>query len=827
MRWRIECRPDFTTLARLAMGVTLALGMLAVVSPARTDGPANDNDAPAKAKADAPRKEAPKPPAVKLGLSINDPRALQGYTLLASLQSTKTYLIDMQGKVVRTWDSKHTPGASAYLLENGHLFRTASLGGETMAFGGGPGAGGKIEEFTWDGQLAWDFKFYNPKQLPHHDAIKMPNGNVLMIVWDKKTTQEALAAGRRPELVGDTHMCPDSLVEIKPTGKTTGEVVWEWHLWDHLVQDFDPTKANYGNVAAHPELVNVNYGEDEIAAVLAKKGGADKLKSIGYVGANTAAGRPQRANPDWTHFNCVTYNADLDQVMVSVHAFSEFWIIDHGTTTAEAASHKGGRQGKGGDLLYRWGNPRAYHAGKKEDQRLFAQHNAHWIPPGLPGEGHVLVFNNGRGRPGGDTSSVDELILPVDPSGHYTSKPGAAYGPDGPAWSYAAPKKSDFYSSFISGAQRLPNGNTLICSGANGIIFEVTPEKEIVWKYINPVKVNGPGPGGFGPPQPGQIMPGFVQDMLKLTADQKKQMDALQKHVDGQLDKLLTSEQKKLRKEGPRVMFFPPGAALPKAGEILAAADQDRLKLTAPQKQQLADLQKDVDKQLATILKEDQRKQLKDMEKNFAFGPGGPGGPGGPVQFPAPSQPGQLVSAFAQDQLKLTAEQKKQLAAFQKDVDGQLDKLLTEEQKKQFKDPEAGGSTPAGQIMALAVQTRLKLTADQRKSLQKLQKEADGTLAKVLTDEQKKELKQLAANRGRGPGGPPGGAVRFGPGGGPPGGGPPGGPGGFGPPGGTSIFRAYRYAASYSGFVGKDLAPGKTIEEIQAKDEKKTASAKK
>src|SRR5207244_3463212 len=152
---------------------------------------------------------------------------------------------------------------------------------------------------------------------------------------------------------------------------------------------FDKTKPNYGNVAEHPELVNINYGEDALAPIMATKDGADKLKAIGYVGANTGPRQP-RVNSDWTHCNCVAYNQDLDQVVVSVHGFSEFWIIDHSTTTAGAASHSGGRSGKGGDLLYRWGNPRAYRSGTAADQRLFAQHNAHWIPRGLPGEGHLL-----------------------------------------------------------------------------------------------------------------------------------------------------------------------------------------------------------------------------------------------------------------------------------------------------------------------------------------------------------------------------------------------------------------------------------------------------
>src|SRR5438874_2056903 len=134
-----------------------------------------------------------------------------------------------------------------------------TLGFAIFAIGLSTGPAGAVQEFTWEGEHIWDFRFANRTQLPHHDITRLPNGNILMIVWDKKTAREALAAGRRPEMVGDSHLLPDSLIEIKPTGKTTGQVVWEWHLWDHLVQDFDQTKANYGKVAEHPELVNINY----------------------------------------------------------------------------------------------------------------------------------------------------------------------------------------------------------------------------------------------------------------------------------------------------------------------------------------------------------------------------------------------------------------------------------------------------------------------------------------------------------------------------------------------------------------------------------------
>src|SRR5262249_15514728 len=154
---------------------------------------------------------------------------------------------------------------------------------------------------------------------------------------------------------------------------------------------------------------------------------------------------PARGNPailpDWTHINAVAYNAELDQILLTVRAFSEFWIIDHSTTSAEARGHQGGRSGMGGDLLYRWGNPQAYRAGTERDQQLFSPHGAHWIPQGCPGAGHALVFNNGLHRPGGDYSSVDEIVLPDDATGRYLRVPGSAYGPNKPVWSFTARNK--------------------------------------------------------------------------------------------------------------------------------------------------------------------------------------------------------------------------------------------------------------------------------------------------------------------------------------------------------------------------------------------------
>ncbi len=439
------------------------------------------------------------------GLIIKEEGHFEGYTLLAPIGGTTTFLIDMSGRIVNTWESDYPPGQSAYLLGNGHLLRTASVGPENRIFRGG-GSGGRVQEFTWEGELVWNFEYSSDLVLLHHDIERLPNGNILMIAWEKKSMEEADAAGRDPEKLGREGLWPDTVIEVKPEGKTGGKIVWQWHVWDHLIQDIDPGKANYGKVAEHPELIDINPLGWEQRLTQEQR---ERLAQIGYLGSARKRG-PKNSSPDWNHTNSIAYNAELDQIVLSVLGFNEIWIIDHSTTTKEAASHKGGRSGKGGDLLYRWGNAKTYQCGTSKDQRLFAQHDAHWIPDGLPGAGGIMVFNNGRGRRGVDYSSIDVIVPPVDGKGRYSREKGTAFGPASAAFSYSAEEKADFYSGHISGAQRLPNGNTFICSGESGTLFEVTAENRIVWKYVNPIlEDRGPGgPQGRGGPGAGFGRPG-------------------------------------------------------------------------------------------------------------------------------------------------------------------------------------------------------------------------------------------------------------------------------------------------------------------------------
>lgn len=369
-----------------------------------------------------------------------------GYNLFAPLGSTNTYLMDNSGHIVHQWRSSYRPGNSVYLLKDGSLLRTGFTGGTNFTNGG---AGGRVERLDWSGNLLWAYDYSGDNYRAHHDVAALPNGNILLIAWERKTSEAAIAAGRDPSRLLSGELWPDHVVEIAPTGTLGGTIVWQWHVWDHLIQDFDATKENYGNVSNHPERVDINF--------------------------------MLSAQADWNHINALAYNAELDQIMLSVHDFSEVWIIDHSATTSEAASSTGGRYGHGGDLLYRWGNPQAYRAGVASNQQLFVQHNAHWIESSLPGAGHLLVFNNGQGRPGGNSSSVDEIVLPLMPGAAYSND--LPFAPPAATWSYAATPASSFYASNISGAQRLPNGDTLICNGPTGMFFEVTADGSTVWSY--------------------------------------------------------------------------------------------------------------------------------------------------------------------------------------------------------------------------------------------------------------------------------------------------------------------------------------------------------
>jgi Arylsulfotransferase (ASST) len=364
----------------------------------------------------------------------------EGTILYSPMYDTTTYLINETGVVNHTWQSSYTPTLESYMVENGSIIRSIWSGR------------GGFQHIAWDSTVLWEYLYTRDSSYYSHDIIPLPNGDVIMIMQEIKSRASAIQAGRDPFSFGNDFR-PDFLIQVHQTGPTSGEIVWEWHLWDHLIQDYDFDKDNYGNVSQHPELIDINFGED-------------------FVG-------------DWIHMNSVDYNPKFDQILMSAHNFDEVWIIDHSTTTEEAASHEGGQYNHGGDILYRWGNPQAYDHGTPAGERLYFQHQVTWIKPGLPGAGNILVFSNGNNRPGGAHSSADEFTPDVNnDTGEYHLLPDGTYGPSDLTWHYLIPLQ--YYSSTLSGVQRMLNGNTLICSGEIGTFIEVTPEKQIVWTYYNP-----------------------------------------------------------------------------------------------------------------------------------------------------------------------------------------------------------------------------------------------------------------------------------------------------------------------------------------------------
>lgn len=393
-----------------------------------------------------------------VGLLLNTPEAFDGYTLVAPTGATRTHLVDNCGRIINEWVSNYRAGESAYLLEDGSLLRTCRI--SSTVFNGG-GIGGRIERFSWEGDLIWSYTMANNNRHHHHDMAWLPNGNVVLMGWEYKSAEEAAAVGR--EIEGA--IWPPLLVEIAPDENEGGTIAWEWHAWDHLVQNVDTNLPNFGEPHEHVDRFDVNYGS--------ASGG-------GVPGGQTGG--------DWFHCNAVTYHTEHDLLMLNSRNWNEFYILDHATTSSAAS-------GPAGDLLYRWGNPIAYGRGEASDRMFFGQHDPHWLltegPTVAGGDPNqtVLIFNNGDDRPGGNGSSVDELTLPWNPdaqNGHYTSPTAQgtdSFAPEALDWSWPETPDLDFYSSKISGSQRMPNGNTLICEGASGHLFEITPNGDLAWEY--------------------------------------------------------------------------------------------------------------------------------------------------------------------------------------------------------------------------------------------------------------------------------------------------------------------------------------------------------
>lgn len=401
-----------------------------------------------------------------MGNTVNNAGHLNGYLLMSPLNSKNTYLIDKCGREINRWVSNYNPGVCVKMLNDGGILRT----GTTQKNWFGQGIGGILERFDWDGNLTWSWKLLDSMEALHHDVTVMENGNILAVVWERVSQSGLSDAGRNPAKLPPS-LWSERIIEIKPIGKDSADIVWEWHAMDHIIQNYDSKKPNYGTPSQYPQRFDINF----------------------VIGANNGA--------DWFHINSIDYNPELDQIVVSAHTLGEIYVIDHSTNTVQAAGHTGGKQGKGGDVLYRWGNPYAYGLGNATNQALFKQHHAHWIPKGYANAGMIMVFNNGNGRTGGNYSSVELLQTPVDTlTGAYSRTSGQRFTPFNSYIAYQAnPDPYAFYADFISGAYSLKNGHIMVTDGPKGRAFEIDETQNILWEYINPVNGSGPMTQGVKP----------------------------------------------------------------------------------------------------------------------------------------------------------------------------------------------------------------------------------------------------------------------------------------------------------------------------------------
>ena len=379
-----------------------------------------------------------------------------GLTLITTIGGTQntsnTMLIDNEENMVNLWEHSNGTASVGYLTKDSILYLPGKISGNPGGGTDGPQSG-LFKKIDWNNNIIWEWQMPEEICEAHHDIAILPNGNFLAICSEVRSQEEAINAGLQ-DIQGPFEL--DMVVEIQPIGSSEADIVWEWRFWDHLVQNVGPQySSTYGELSNHPELLDINV---------------------------TGSGN-QNGLSDWNHCNKISYNHNFDQIVLSSRFMNEIYVIDHSTTTEEAAGHTGGNQGMGGDFLYRWGNPQNYERGDASDQILDAQHGIHWIPEGYPGEGNFLVYNN-RNQTNPNRSAIIEFECIADENGHYPIYANEAYGPTDVIWEY----QSNFFSNVQSGAYRLPNGNTIITVTSQENIFEVTQEGDVVWELTDNIR---------------------------------------------------------------------------------------------------------------------------------------------------------------------------------------------------------------------------------------------------------------------------------------------------------------------------------------------------
>lgn len=377
----------------------------------------------------------PEEPTLTANIEVYEKDLLEdSYVMAVENGSKKSYLLDKAGNIVFEWNFDLYAGNDLNLLPDGRLLGIFKVSDPNFSFGG---YGGIVRIYGTDGNIDWEYKYASSDYLSHHDIDMMPNGNILILAWQKIDLETAKQNGVK----FDDVIYPESLIEVNPE---SNEIVWEWHSFDHIIQDKFPDALNFGIVNENPQLIDVNYGKKD--------------------------------DGDIMHGNGIDYDLHQDVIYLSSNKYSEVWVIDHSTTTSQAKTTTGGNYNKGGNLIYRFGNPEAYN--NVVGKRLFYKnHHPNFLEDDVPGAGNILIFNNGNDI---KQSSVYELKMPDN----FDLKVDTDNEPE-VVWSFT---NEELYNSNISGAVRLKKGNTLICEGDYGF-WEVTQDGKIAWKYNGGVDV--------------------------------------------------------------------------------------------------------------------------------------------------------------------------------------------------------------------------------------------------------------------------------------------------------------------------------------------------
>lgn len=372
-----------------------------------------------------------------IGLIQNEIGVSDGYILFTPEQSTKAYLINNCGELINEWEFNEDAGLSAYLLENGNILRAGK---------------DSLQIRDWDNNVIWTYATTDNGIRQHHDIEPLPNGNILCVTTEVFTNAEISELGRDPSITADNFRI-DKIVELQPIGINDAEIVWEWKMSEHLIQDFDNTKQNFGSVEDHPELIDINFNN-------------------GY-------------DNDWTHVNSVDYNDNLDQIIISVRHLNEIMIIDHSTSYIEVSGHIGGNSNMGGDIIFRWGNPQVYRQGDASSQKLYAQHDAKWIKDDYLDGGKISVFNNG-GNGTGIYSSLH--ILEPSINGYVYQKQDNIFLPLDYSWSWNGDSFEETVNEGRKCALQLQeNGNAIFVEYTKCSINEISRTGELLWSYVCPV----------------------------------------------------------------------------------------------------------------------------------------------------------------------------------------------------------------------------------------------------------------------------------------------------------------------------------------------------